>query len=86
MVATEVLDTPWTALTAKPGLVAQFIHQVQKIGKAWDDNPEWPCRGWYVQLLLAIAGLSRVVEWWEAEKGFWKFGEGEEEVGTEEVM
>jgi len=35
----------------------------------------------YVQLLLAVAGLSRVVEWWEAEKGFWNFApEGNEDV------
>lgn len=35
----------------------------------------------YVQLLLAVAGLSRVVEWWEAEKGFWNFAqEGNEDI------
>jgi serine/threonine-protein kinase RIM15 len=69
-------------LTAKPGMCVDFIRRVQKIGKAWDENPEWPCRGWYVSLLLAIAGLSRVVEWWEAEKGFWQFGEPGEADGS----
>lgn len=34
----------------------------------------------YVQLLLAVAGLSRVVEWWEAEKGFWNFADQKEDV------
>ena len=30
---------------------------------------------WYVQLLLAVASLSRVVEWIEAERQFWNFGD-----------
>lgn len=37
------------------------------------------CSPRYVQLLLAVAGLSRVVEWWEAEKGFWNFAQDEQE-------
>ncbi|GJN91534.1 hypothetical protein Rhopal_004557-T1 [Rhodotorula paludigena] len=81
MIATEVLDTPISKLTAKPGSCAEYIQRVQQIGDAWNDNPELPCRGWYVQLLLAIAGLSRVVEWWEAEKGFWSFEEAADENG-----
>lgn len=78
-VATEILDTPVTKLTAEPGSCAEFINRVQQIGKAWDDNPELPCRGWYVQLLLAVAGLSRVLEWWDAEKGFWSFEDADDE-------
>ncbi|GAA5839142.1 hypothetical protein JCM3766R1_002269 [Sporobolomyces carnicolor] len=78
-VATEILDTPINKLTARPGSCAEYIGKVQQIGEAWNDNPELPCRGWYVQLLLAVAGLSRVVEWWEAEKGFWSFDEGDNE-------
>ncbi|GAA5875846.1 hypothetical protein JCM16303_004019 [Sporobolomyces ruberrimus] len=78
-VATEILDTPISKLTARPGSCAEFIGKVQQIGEAWNENPELPCRGWYVQLLLAVAGLSRVVEWWEAEKGFWSFDEGDNE-------
>lgn len=78
-IATEVLDTPISILTAQSGSCAEYIQRVQVIGKAWDDNPELPCRGWYVQLLLAVAGLSRVVEWWEAERGFWTFDDGDEE-------
>ncbi|GAA5951029.1 hypothetical protein JCM3765_004657 [Sporobolomyces pararoseus] len=78
-VATEILDTPINKLTARPGSCAEYIGKVQQIGEAWNENPELPCRGWYVQLLLAVAGLSRVVEWWEAEKGFWSFDEGDNE-------
>ncbi|RUS14016.1 hypothetical protein BC937DRAFT_94470, partial [Endogone sp. FLAS-F59071] len=46
-------------------------------GVQWDQNPNWPCRGWYVRLLLGVAALNRIVEWWEAEKGFWSVAEGE---------
>lgn len=80
-VATEVLDTPITKFTKEPGSCAHYISRVQHIGDAWSEKPELPCRGWYVQLLLAIAGLSRVVEWWEAEKGFWSFEEGVDDSG-----
>lgn len=80
-IATEVLDTPITKLTKEPGACAEYISRVQRVGDAWSDNPELPCRGWYVQLLLAVAGLSRVVEWWEAEKGFWSFEEGVDDSG-----
>ncbi|GAA6061906.1 hypothetical protein JCM10212_000531 [Sporobolomyces blumeae] len=78
-VATEILDTTISKLTARPGSCAEYITKVQQIGEAWNDNPELPCRGWYVQLLLAVAGLSRVVEWWEAEKGFWSFEDADNE-------
>ncbi|KAK4700084.1 serine/threonine-protein kinase RIM15, partial [Phenoliferia sp. Uapishka_3] len=78
-VATEILDTPISMLTARPGSCAEFIQRVQQIGKAWDENPELACRGWYVQLLLAVAGLSRVAEWWELERGFWTFDDADEE-------
>ncbi|SGY33607.1 BQ5605_C002g01515 [Microbotryum silenes-dioicae] len=77
-VATEILDTPVSKLTSNPHSCSDFISRVQQIGKAWDDNPELACRGWYVQLLLAVAGLSRVIEWWEAERGFWSFSEGDD--------
>lgn len=85
-VATDVLDTNVNALLSKSGLCAEFIQKVQHIGKAWDDHPEWPCRGWYVQLLLAVAGLSRVVEWWEAEKGFWKFDDKDDAADSEPII
>lgn len=78
-VATEILDTAISKLTLQTGLCGDYIQRVQTIGKAWDESPELPCRGWYVQLLLAVAGLSRVVEWWEAERGFWTFDEADDE-------
>lgn len=84
-IATEILDTSVASLIAKPGSCSEFIHRVQSIGKAWDENA-WPCRGWYVQLLLAVAGLSRVVEWWEAEKGFWKFDDEPESGDNEPIV
>lgn len=85
-VATDVLDTNVNTLLSRSGLCAEFIQKVQHIGKAWDDHPEWPCRGWYVQLLLAVAGLSRVVEWWEAEKGFWKFDDKDDAADSEPII
>jgi hypothetical protein len=84
-VASEILDTPISKLTSKPGVCAEYIAKVQQIGEAWNDNPELPCRGWYVQLLLAVAGLSRVVEWWEAEKGFWTFDDAAE-IDSEPIL
>lgn len=85
-VATEVLDTNVTNLIQRPGICTEFIARVQAIGRAWDDNADWPCRGYYVQLLLAVAALSRVVEWWEAEKGFWKFDDNDDGDDTEPIM
>lgn len=86
MVATEILDTSISTITSRPGYCAEYIQRTQLIGKAWDDNPELPCRGWYVQLLLAVAGLSRVVEWWEAEKGFWMFEDTDDEGIDEPIV
>ncbi|EPQ26593.1 uncharacterized protein PFL1_05914 [Pseudozyma flocculosa PF-1] len=76
--AMEVLDTSINSLIARHGACSQIIAAVQTVGRDWDEHPEWPGRGWYVRLLLAVAGLSRVVEWWEAEKGFWNFDDDEE--------
>jgi hypothetical protein len=84
-IATEILDTPVAALVARLGSCAEFIQRVQTIGKAWDEHHDWACRGQYVQLLLAVAGLSRVIEWWEAEKGFWNFND-EDEADIEPLM
>lgn len=77
-VATDVLDTSVSQLTAQPKACESLVQRVQNIGKAWDENPDWQGRNWYVQVLLAIAGLSRVVEWWEAEKQFWNFDDDDE--------
>ena len=78
-VATDVTDMTVAQLTAQPKICETIVQRVQNIGKAWDDHPDWHGRNWYVQVLLAVASLSRVVEWWEAEKQFWNFDDNEEE-------
>ncbi len=77
-VATDVMDMSISQLTAQPKACESLVQRVQNIGKAWDEHPDWQGRNWYVQVLLAIAGLSRVVEWWEAEKQFWNFDDDDE--------
>ncbi|KAG8936033.1 hypothetical protein FRC02_004945 [Tulasnella sp. 418] len=78
-IATDIIDTPISTLIAHPRTCAEFVQKVQNVGRAWDEHPDWQGRGWYVQLLLAVAGLSRVVEWWEAEKQFWNFEDDNDE-------
>lgn len=84
--AMDVLDTSIHALTSRSGACSEVISNIQTVGTAWDDHPDWPGRGWYVQLLLAVAGLSRVVEWWEAEKGFWNFDDESEQQDAEPIQ
>lgn len=84
-VALDVADTSISALIARPGACSEIIFHVQAIGRVWDEHSEWPGRGWFVQLLLAVAGLSRVVEWWEAERGFWNFGDEDEGKDAEPI-
>lgn len=78
-VATDVMEMAISQLTAQPKVCEQLVTRVQNIGKAWDEHPDWHGRNWYVQVLLAIAGLSRVLEWWEAEKQFWNFDDNDDE-------
>lgn len=82
-IATEILDTPVGTLASKSHACVAVIHRVQQIGKSWDEHDDWPHRGWYVRILLAVAGLSRVLEWWDAEKGFWNFDTEDEDNGEE---
>ncbi|EIN10300.1 hypothetical protein PUNSTDRAFT_50963 [Punctularia strigosozonata HHB-11173 SS5] len=78
-VATDIQDMSVAQLTANPKVCEALVQRVQAIGRMWDEHPDWHGRNWYVQVLLAVASLSRVVEWWEAEKNFWNFDdEGEE--------
>ncbi|KAL0577064.1 rim15, signal transduction response regulator [Marasmius crinis-equi] len=79
-VATEIVDMSITQLTAQPKVCESLVQRVQDIGKAWEAHPDWHGRNWYVQVLLAVASLSRVVEWWEAEKQFWNFDDNEDEL------
>ncbi|THV08389.1 hypothetical protein K435DRAFT_847256 [Dendrothele bispora CBS 962.96] len=78
-VATDIIDMSINQLTAHPKTCEALVQRVQIIGKAWDEHPDWHGRNWYVQILLAVASLSRVVEWWEAEKQFWNFNDNDEE-------
>jgi len=78
-VATDVTEMTIATMTAQPKIMESIVQRVQNIGRTWDDHPDWHGRNWYVQVLLAVASLSRVVEWWEAEKQFWNFDDNEEE-------
>jgi len=78
-VATDVQDMSIAQLTSQPKVCEILVQRIQNIGKTWDDHPDWHGRTWYVQVLLAVASLSRVVEWWEAEKQFWNFDEKDDE-------
>ncbi|KIL70172.1 hypothetical protein M378DRAFT_67303 [Amanita muscaria Koide BX008] len=78
-IATDVMDMTIAQLTAQPKICESIVQRVQMIGKTWDDHPDWHGRNWYVQILLAVASLSRVVEWWEAEKQFWNFDDNDGE-------
>ncbi|KAI1315390.1 hypothetical protein EDD11_000894 [Mortierella claussenii] len=70
-VAQLMLDTPLKTILDNKGACTNFVTKLQVIGKAWDYNRNWPCRAWYVKALLAVAGLARVVQWWEAERSHW---------------
>jgi serine/threonine-protein kinase RIM15 len=79
-VATDITDMSIQQLTAQPKVCESLVQRIQNIGKAWDEHPDWHGRNWYVQVLLAVASLSRVVEWWEAEKQFWNFDDNDDEL------
>lgn len=72
-----------SALTSKPGMGSDLVRKVQEVGRAWEDHPGWHGRTWYVAVLLAVASLARVVEWFEAERQFWNFEDDDEEDGGE---
>jgi serine/threonine-protein kinase RIM15 len=78
MIATDVLETSASTLISRPLACTHIIQKLQKVGTNWDDHDDWPGRSWYVDILMAIANLSRVLDWWEAEKGFWNFDEEDE--------
>ncbi|KAK4684867.1 serine/threonine-protein kinase RIM15, partial [Tremellales sp. Uapishka_1] len=78
MIATDVLDTTVNVLVSRSGTCTEIIQKLQRVGQNWDDHDDWPGRNWYVDILMAVANLSRVLDWWEAEKGFWNFDEDDE--------
>ncbi|KDQ14975.1 hypothetical protein BOTBODRAFT_54888 [Botryobasidium botryosum FD-172 SS1] len=75
--ATVILEMPISTLTSRPKIFFELVQKVQTIGKAWDGHPNWHGRDWYVQLLLAVASLDHVVEWWGVEDQFWNFQDKE---------
>ncbi|WFD05835.1 non-specific serine/threonine protein kinase [Malassezia vespertilionis] len=75
VIATVLRGLSLHALLMQPAICRESIHEIQELGTLWDEHPEWPGRGWYVELLLTVAGLSRVLEWWDAEHRFWHMGE-----------
>lgn len=84
--AQELLDSSPTDLVNLPETCGQIIQKVQIIGKRWDNHPNWPLRGWYVQLLLAASQPSRVAEFWTAERDFWKLEAEEQQEDEDEPI
>lgn len=78
VLATDVVELSVSSLVARPISCPEIIAKVQRVGQQWDDHDDWPGRDWYVDILMAIAKLNRVLDWWEAEKGFWNFDEEDE--------
>jgi serine/threonine-protein kinase RIM15 len=76
--ATDVLEMSVNSLVARPSACTEIIQKLQKVGSNWDEHDDWPGRNWYVDILMAVANLSRVLDWWEAEKGFWNFDDEDE--------
>lgn len=72
-IATDICETSISTLTSKAKTCHEQVAKVRSTGKAWDEHPDWPGRNWHMQVLLALASLTRVVEWWEAENKFWNF-------------
>ncbi|KAI7898111.1 uncharacterized protein BX663DRAFT_462531 [Cokeromyces recurvatus] len=79
-VAQSVMDTSLDEILETEGACANAVSRIQAAGAQWDEHPEWPCREWYVRLLLSIAALNRVVEWWAAEKWFWAPSDNEDDM------
>ena len=78
-VCTDIMEMSSSALTSRPGMGSDLVRKVQDVGRAWEENPDWHGRTWYVTVLLAVASLSRVVEWFEAERQFWNFEDKDDE-------
>ena len=70
-IAVRVHGLDATDLAADPHVCQGFIGELQDLGPVWEEHPEWPGRAWHIELLLCIAGLSRVLEWWNEEHRFW---------------
>ncbi|EIW72823.1 hypothetical protein TREMEDRAFT_25150 [Tremella mesenterica DSM 1558] len=78
VIATYVLDLSVNTLISKPSICREIVPKLQAVGQHWDERDDWPGREWYVDILMAVANLGRVLDWWEAEKGFWNFDNEDE--------
>lgn len=78
VIATDVLESTVNSFLSKPSACTEIIQKLQRVGQNWDEHDDWPGRDWYVEILMAVAGLRRVLDWWEAEKGFWAFDDEDE--------
>ncbi|KAI8367448.1 hypothetical protein EDC96DRAFT_506872 [Choanephora cucurbitarum] len=65
--AQSVLDTELKMFLENTGTCAHTVSKIQSIGAQWAYHREWPCKEWYIQLLLCVAAFNRVIEWWQAE-------------------
>nr|ODN93204.1 AGC protein kinase [Cryptococcus depauperatus CBS 7841] len=74
VLATEVIDSSVFSLKSGTSSCTTIIQKIQRVGFKWDNHSDWPGREWYVEILLAVANFGRVLDWWEAERGFWNFG------------
>lgn len=79
-IATDVTEMNVSSLLSRPAECQAKVADVIALGELWKQHPDWPGKEWYYQLLLAVAALSRVVEWWETEKGFWNWDD-EDDIG-----
>ena len=78
VIATDVLESSVNSLLSKPSACTEIIQKLQRVGQNWDEHDDWPGRNWYVEILMAIAGLRRILDWWETERGFWAFEDDDE--------
>ncbi|KAI9010476.1 hypothetical protein CLU79DRAFT_773210 [Phycomyces nitens] len=69
--AQNMLDTSLDVMLENPGMCAEMVSRIQAVGSRWDEHTTWPCREYYVKLLLDVAAFNRVIGWWEYERGFW---------------
>jgi serine/threonine-protein kinase RIM15 len=79
VIATDVLESSVNSLLSKPSACTEIIQKLQRVGQHWDEHDDWPGRNWYVEILMAVAGLRRILDWWETEKGFWAFEDDDDE-------
>ncbi|KAI8354074.1 hypothetical protein BD560DRAFT_357528 [Blakeslea trispora] len=80
--AQSVLDTELKTFLENSGACAHTVSEIQSIGAQWVYHKEWPCKEWYVQLLLCVAAFNRVIEWWQAESSLWPSSSSPESATT----